>query len=113
MVLGSRGRHGRRDELEPGPIGQVGSLPEELLRETIRVPAETSFRRATGDERIPGDVVADRRVGTPRPDHDAAEGVGEVEDVEAELPADPVEPPGDLRRGPPAEGPPGGTPAWR
>ena len=95
MVLGSRGRHGRRDELEPGPVGEVGPFLEKLVPGDDPGPGGDLLPEGAGDERVPGGVVADRRVGAPRPDDDAAAGVREVEDVEAELPADPVEPRGD------------------
>ena len=113
MVFGPFGGHGRRDELELGLIGEIGPLPEKLVgrndpRSGGDVPAE-----GAGDDGISGDPVARRSVGTPRPDQDAAAGVGEVEDIEPEFLADLVQPAGDAPEGPLTESRPEDTPASR
>ena len=90
MVAGPAGGHGRVDELEKGPLGQVAALLQELFAGDDDRPRPVPAVQGGLDERIGSLVVAgDER--PPGAQDDAARGVGQGQNVEPVVPADPVQ----------------------
>ena len=89
-LAGAVGGHGRRDELEEGPLGEVPPFPDEPgLVDDLRSGRDFA-RQGAADDGI-GRLVVARNLRISRPEKDAAGGVGQGQGIEPELRTDVVE----------------------